>query len=260
MIRATVIASGSMGNAVLVSSPTTSVLVDAGTSAKTIESSLQFLGTNPSELAGVLVTHEHGDHTRALKTLCRKYRIPVFANALTADSLKRSGMSAQWCIFLTNCAFSLGDLTVTAFPVPHDAADPVGFVINHGESSFAVATDLGYVSRQIISNLSGVGALLLESNHDRSMLEADPKRPPSVKARILSRHGHLSNEAAAELVAAITSPTLRHVVLAHLSEDCNSRALALKVMAERLKALGNHFTQVHCPDGFQDGFPFSLEI
>ena len=126
------------------------------------------------------------------------------------------------------------------------------------ESSFAVATDLGHVPRQLIAKLQGVGGLLVESNHDLSMLRADPKRPPSVKARILSHHGHLSNDAAAELVASIISPALRHVVLAHLSEDCNSRTIALRVFAEKLQ--GHHFTQVHCPDGSESGFPFSVEI
>jgi phosphoribosyl 1,2-cyclic phosphodiesterase len=260
MIRVTVIASGSTGNAILVRGGKTSVLIDAGISAVEIESCLEQSGLLPSDLAGILVTHEHGDHTRGLKKLCRIHQLPVFANALTADTLKRSGLNAQWCIFLTDCAFQLGDFMVTPFPVPHDAADPVGFIIAHGKSSFAVATDLGHVPQRIISKLQGVGGLLVESNHDLSMLRADSKRPPSVKARILSHHGHLSNEAAAELVAAITSPTLRHVVLAHLSEDCNSRVLALKVMAERLKALNNHYTQVHCPNGSEPGFPFSLEI
>lgn len=260
MIHATVIASGSMGNAVLVSGGKTHLLVDAGTSAKHIESSLQLAGMAPRDLAGVLVTHEHGDHTRALKTLCKKHSTPVFANALTADALKRSGLAAEWCVFLTDCAFRVGELNISPFPVPHDAADPVGFVISHGASSFAVATDFGYVTPRVLASLQGVGALLVESNHDLSMLRADRKRPESVKARILSRHGHLSNEDAAHLVASITSSALRHVVLAHLSDDCNTRALAIQTVAEKLNAAGHTSPQIHCPGGPDDAFPFSIEI
>jgi phosphoribosyl 1,2-cyclic phosphodiesterase len=260
MLRATVIASGSMGNSVLVSSGKTKVLVDAGTSARAIESALALSGTCVEELSGILLTHEHCDHTRGLKTLCRKNRIPVFANALTADALKRSGFASQWCIFLTNCSFEIGDLAIKAFAVPHDAADPVGFVIKHGDSSFAIATDLGYVSRQVLSNLQGVGALLLESNHDPELLRANPKRPESVKARILSRHGHLSNDDAASLVASIISPSLRHVVLAHLSEDCNSRSLALETMFAVISSTGQPFAKIHCPGSPETPFPFSFTV
>ena len=260
MIHATVIASGSMGNAVLVSGGKTSLLIDAGTGSKHIESCLHLAGIAPQHLAGVLVTHEHGDHTRALKTLCKKYRMPVFANALTADALKRSGLVADWCVFLTDCAFRVGDLNISPFPVPHDAADPVGFVISHGASSFAVATDFGYVTPRVLASLQGVGALLVESNHDLSMLRADRKRPESVKTRILSRHGHLSNDDAARLVASITSPALRHVVLAHLSEDCNTHALAIRAVAERLQAEGHSSPRIHCPGGPDEAFPFSIEI
>ena len=260
MIRATILASGSMGNSILVSSGRTKILVDAGTSAKAIESAMNESTTLVEELSGILITHEHGDHTRGLRTLCKNLRIPVYANTLTADTLKRSGLACQWCIFLTNCSFEIGDLKVKAFPVPHDAADPVGFVINHGDSSFAVATDLGYVSRQVLSNLQGIGALLVESNHDLGLLRADPKRPESVKARILSRHGHLSNDDAANLVASIISPSLRHVVLAHLSEDCNSRSIALETMVAVIQSKGYPFAKIHCPGGAETPFPFSLEI
>jgi phosphoribosyl 1,2-cyclic phosphodiesterase len=183
MIHATVIASGSMGNAVLLSGGKTHLLVNAGTSAKHIESSLQLAGIAPRDLAGVLVTQEHGDHTRALKTLCKKYRMPVCANALTADALKRSGLFADWCVFLTDCAIRVGDLNISPFPVPHDAADPVGFVISHGASSFAVATDFGYVTPRVLASLQGVGALLVESNHDLSMLRTGRKCPESVKGQ-----------------------------------------------------------------------------
>jgi phosphoribosyl 1,2-cyclic phosphodiesterase len=258
MIHVSILASGSSGNAILAKAGETSILIDAGLSAKRLNEPLAGLATPPEALTGILLTHEHVDHTRGLKGLCGKNAIPVFTNPLTADSLRKGGMQAEWHFFSSGAAFQLGDFNIPPLSVPHDAADPVGFVLRHESSSFAVLTDLGHAPRQVVNATRGVNAVLIEANHDETLLQNDQKRPWSVKQRILSRHGHLSNQAAAGLIAEIASSDLRHVLLAHLSEDCNAPALAAGTILEKLQATGNSHTQVHCPGA--EGFPLPHTI
>ncbi len=246
MLEVTVLASGSSANAVLVRSNQCSVLVDAGMSARRLVGALAECGVEPASLAAILLTHEHGDHTRGLKGLVSKFDIPVFANPLTTDHLKRAGVLARWNLFASGSGFVLGDLEVRAFSVPHDAADPVGFVLRADGIGFAVLTDLGYVTRQVVESVRGVHGVLIEANHDEALLQSDTKRPWSVKQRILSRHGHLSNAAAAELVAGMATDALRHVLLAHLSRDCNSPELAVDAIGSRLRACGCGTAHVRC--------------
>jgi len=234
MLNVTILASGSSGNSLLLRSGGCAVLVDAGLSARRLETLVAACGVRVEELTGVLLTHEHGDHARGVKVLVAKHRIPVYATALTADSLRRTGVVAEWNVFASGATFGLGALSVTAFSVPHDAADPVGFVIRAGGRGFAVLTDLGYATRQVIETVRGVDGLLIETNHDEALLQQDKKRPWSVKQRILSRHGHLSNAAAADVVGQVATDALRHVVLGHLSRDCNSEELALSEVSQRL--------------------------
>ena len=260
MIRVTILASGSSGNAAIVRAGATTVLVDAGLSARKIETALAACAIDPASLAGILLTHEHTDHTRGLKVLCPKHRIPVFANPMTAESLRRGGLEAEWKLFQSGSRFELGELSVNPFSVPHDAADPVGFVLASGNSSFGVLTDLGYATRQITNAVQGVSALLVESNHDESLLQNDTKRPWSVKQRILSRHGHLSNQAAADLVASAASPSLRHIALAHLSADCNTPELARTAVREKLESTGIPLPEIHCPGTPESPLPLVFEI
>jgi phosphoribosyl 1,2-cyclic phosphodiesterase len=260
MICATIVVSGKNDNCTLVRGGQTSVLVDSGANADLIESTLLGAGLSLQQLSGILITHEHGDHTKALPEICARFRVPVFANSLTADCLKRSKVPTQWCVFLTGSPFQLGELTIHPFPVPHDAVDPVGFVISRGNSRLAIATDLGHASDQVISNLKGIGGVILGANHDIPMLKENPKLSSSAKARILSRHGLLSNEEVASLVASITSDMLRHVVLTHLSEDINTRTLAMQAVTDRFNAAGDTSPRIHCPAAPDDAFPFSIEI
>jgi phosphoribosyl 1,2-cyclic phosphodiesterase len=185
--------------------------------------------------------------------------VPVFTNPLTADSLKRSGVVANWNLFASGAEFQIGDLRVLPFSVPHDAADPVGFVFRHAESSFAVLTDLGYATKQVVNCVQGVSALLIETNHDETMLQNDTKRPWAVKQRILSRHGHLSNVAAADIVANVATPQLSHVLLGHISEDCNSSTLATQAVRTRLDADGHTQVEVLCASS-KDDAPVSITI
>jgi phosphoribosyl 1,2-cyclic phosphodiesterase len=252
MLEITVLASGSSGNALLVRSGTCSLLVDAGLSARRLAVGLQACGIEPGSLSGILLTHEHGDHTRGLKVFVDKHRVPVFANPLTADHLKRAGIEARWNLFASGTGFVLEGIEVLPFSVPHDAADPVGFVLKSNGKGFAVLTDLGYATRQVVESVRGVQALLVETNHDEALLQQDTKRPWSVKQRILSRHGHLSNAAAADLVAEVATDALRHVLLGHLSRDCNSPELAVRAVGSRLQAGGRTSVQVQCARADED--------
>jgi hypothetical protein len=258
-MRVTILASGSSGNVVLLQTTETSVLIDIGLTAKRINGHLNTHGVEANSLAGVLLTHEHGDHTKGLRVFCANSSVPVFTNPLTADSLKRSGVVANWNLFASGAEFQIGDLRVLPFSVPHDAADPVGFVFRHEESSFAVLTDLGYATTQVVNCVQGVSALLIETNHDETMLQNDTKRPWAVKQRILSRHGHLSNVAAADIVANVATPQLRHVLLGHISEDCNSSTLATQAVRTRLDADGHTQVEVLCASS-KDNAPVSITI
>jgi phosphoribosyl 1,2-cyclic phosphodiesterase len=258
-MRVTILASGSSGNVVLLQTAETSVLIDIGLTAKRINGHLTTRGVEANSLAGVLLTHEHGDHTKGLRVFCANSSVPVFTNPLTADSLKRSGVVANWNLFASGAEFQIGDLRVLPFSVPHDAADPVGFVFRHAESSFAVLTDLGYATKQVVNCVQGVSALLIETNHDETMLQNDTKRPWAVKQRILSRHGHLSNVAAADIVANVATPQLSHVLLGHISEDCNSSTLATQAVRTRLDADGHTQVEVLCASS-KDDAPVSITI
>ena len=258
MLSVTVLASGSSGNALLVRAGGCAVLVDAGLSAKRIADHLQIHGLRAENLAGILLTHEHGDHTRGLKVLCAKNPVPIFATPLTAESLRRSGVVAEWNLFSSGAAFALGAFEVLAFSVPHDAADPVGFVLRYGGRNFAVLTDLGFATRQVVECVRGVDGLLIETNHDEELLQKDKKRPWSVKQRILSRHGHLSNAAAAGIVSQVATSALRHVILGHLSQDCNSSELASRAIGQELEAAGHREVTIHCAPTEGAGPHFTL--
>lgn len=252
MLEVYILASGSSGNALLLQSGGCRILVDAGLTAKKLCARLEACGAPPESLSGILLTHEHGDHTRGLKVLLAKHRLPVFTNPLTANHLKRSGIIAEWNLFSSGAGFQLGTFDVLAFSVPHDAADPVGFVVRSEASAFAVLTDLGYATRQVVDAVRGVRALLVETNHDEDLLQRDTKRPWSVKQRILSRHGHLSNAAAAALVADVATDQLTHVVLGHLSRDCNSPDLATSAVQSKLREQGHHHVAVQCAPPDED--------
>jgi phosphoribosyl 1,2-cyclic phosphodiesterase len=228
----TVLGSGSGGNCALVTSDRCRILIDAGFSARRISQGLQSLGIEPGSLDGILLTHEHSDHIAGLKVFCGKFDVPVYCNSLTAEYLCREGIAEanRYKIFSTGSSFTIQDIDVHAFYVPHDAVDPVAFVLSSDYGSVGFLTDLGYAPKLARERIREVHTLLVETNHDEQRLQADSKRPWSVKQRILSRHGHLSNEAAAALVADITGENLRRVILGHLSRECNSPELALRAM------------------------------
>ncbi|MEM6910570.1 MAG: MBL fold metallo-hydrolase [Verrucomicrobiota bacterium] len=236
MLEVAVLGSGSQGNALLIRAGATVVLVDAGLSAKQLCLRMAGLGVAPDSLAGILLTHEHGDHTRGLRVLCGKRDLPVFCNRETREALveARSDWQAlDWRLFESGNAFVLGGLEVRSFLIPHDAAEPLGFCLRKGEARFGVLSDVGHVTHLAREGLRGAQGLFLEANYDEQLLEEDLKRPWSTKQRIASRHGHLSNEQATELVAELAETGLETVVFGHLSRDCNQAERLLRRARER---------------------------
>ena len=232
VLSLTVLGSGSAGNCSLIATSQCRVLVDAGFSARQIAQRLEAIGVRPETLDAILITHEHSDHVAGLEIFCRRFGTPVYANPLTAEILRRGSLadSSGWNLFKTGGVFSVKDIEIQSFYVPHDAVDPAAFVFTGHEGSIGLLTDLGYAPKLALERIRHVHTLVIETNHDERMLQEDPKRPWSVKQRILSRHGHLSNESAAKVVAAIAGHQLRRVVLGHLSRDCNRPDIALETM------------------------------
>ena len=193
------------------------------------------LGRSPETLDGILLTHEHTDHTQGLKALCAKLEIPVYCNRLTADELRfRMDTKLDVRQFITGQAFEIGDMTVENFSVPHDAQDPVGFHIRTADGGIGVLTDLGQATRLVLERVRGVSALFIEANYDPTLLQEDTRRPWAIKQRIMSRHGHLANSATAEAIENLANGTLRNIVLGHLSRDCNTPEIAKEAVAEKL--------------------------
>ena len=241
--------SGSAGNSALIATDHCRILVDGGLSARQIVLRLEQCGVSPEQLDGVLLTHEHGDHVCGLEVLCRKFHVPIYANALTAEAVRCDcalDRHRNWRIFRTGAEFSMCDITVQPFPVPHDAVDPVGFVFSAASSSLGFITDLGSVTKLIVERLRQVHTLVIETNHDEKLLQNDIHRPWPVKQRIQSRHGHLSNTAAATVLEELLPGRVERVVLGHLSRDCNTPALALRTVSDSLRKSGKIDIELHC--------------
>ncbi len=249
MVRLTVLGSGSSGNCAVVSTGATTLLVDAGLSARQICLRLELAGFSPDRIDGILLTHEHQDHTQGLRIFCQKRAIPLLCTALTREALARDGSfraPPAWRVMQTGSRFAFRDLEIECFPVPHDAVDPVGFAIADDESRLGFLSDVGHITHLIRDRLAGADSLFVEANYDHALLEADTKRPWSIKQRISSRHGHLSNQQTAELIDELAHPALHQIVLGHLSDDCNDPALAVRHIREVLDRKGLHETAVRC--------------
>lgn len=234
-----VLASGSSGNSIYVASPKTRILIDAGLSAKQVALRLEQIGVVPESINGICVSHEHGDHVGGIRVLQKRHGIPVYTNAGTLSGIRRQPkgdeISAQ--VFQTGSPFKIGDINIEPFSVPHDAYEPVGFRLQSGSFCVGIATDLGMGTSLIQQKLKGCHAIVLESNHDEDLLREAP-RPWSLKQRIRSRQGHLSNIDAARLITECATKQLEHVFLAHLSSDCNTPDTALRTVASQLRLDG----------------------
>ncbi len=272
MMRMTVLASGSKGNSTLVSSSRTRILVDAGLSCRELLKRMRMADEDPAAIDALLITHEHQDHVQGVAVLARKLGVPVYFTQATHRAWMRWMMPhkrmtyAAWLALRqqnpaereqeTRCAdepattrredpcnlpgveyfaagsgFWIGDIAITPFTIPHDAADPVGFVFEADGVRMAIATDLGYMPPNVKMAIRNCDVLMLESNHDLEMLRDGPY-PWSVKQRVMSRVGHLSNEAASDFLEKNYDGNASYVVLAHLSE-CNNLPELARVTAER---------------------------
>jgi phosphoribosyl 1,2-cyclic phosphodiesterase len=241
-VSLTVLASGSRGNTALVSSSTTRLLVDAGISCRETFKRMRAVGDDPRTLSAILITHEHSDHVNGLAMLAKKLGIPVHISGGTHQAWARAMRDEngelpqleKLELFCAGRRFQVGDIDITPFTIPHDAADPVGFTFRAEGVKVGLATDLGYVPASVRDHLRGCDVLVMESNHDVEMLRGGPY-PWSVKQRVMSRVGHLSNEALADFFSNDYDGSASYVVLAHLSEQNNHPDLARRA-AER--ALG----------------------
>jgi len=232
-MRFCILGSGSTGNAALLQTPNARVLVDAGFSGRKLRQLLADAGTTLDAIDAIFLTHEHGDHAAGIDALKKHPGVPVFANAPTARAVQaKLGHRPAWHIFETGTRFTFRDLEVDAYTVPHDAQEPVGFTFATGHEgdlfaprrALAWLTDLGHIPAPVQARLRDVDVMVVESNHCPHLLEADHRRPWSTKRRIAGRHGHLSNDGVRELLESVASPRWRHVILTHLSRDCNSLA------------------------------------
>jgi phosphoribosyl 1,2-cyclic phosphodiesterase len=280
MMRMTVLASGSKGNSTLVASSRTRILVDAGLSCRELLKRMQMANEDPAAIDALLITHEHQDHVQGVAVLARKLGVPVYFTQATHRAWMRWMMPqkrltyAAWLAlrqlpacpeeapvektpgekaedpcslpgvqyFSAGSGFSIGDIVITPFTIPHDAADPVGFVFEADGVRMAIATDLGYMPPNVKMAIRNCDVLMLESNHDLEMLRDGPY-PWSVKQRVMSRVGHLSNEAASDFLEKNYDGNASYVVLAHLSESNNlpelARVTAERALRDRMSLLAN---------------------
>ena len=231
----TTLASGSSGNCTLISAGETHVLVDAGISCRRIAASLGELGLCLDDLSGICITHEHSDHICGLATMTKKHRIPIYTTPGTGRQLCYRIAFLDELIYEVNPGqdFRIGDLTVESFETLHDTAQPCGFALSDGEKKAAVVTDLGIVTDEVLDGIRGAELLVVECNHDVEALKSGPY-PYYLKQRILGDHGHLSNEAGAALARTAAQDRAHTVILAHLSAENNTPAMALRVVETAL--------------------------
>ena len=228
------IGSGSEGNGLLVESGTTRVLIDCGFGVREAAVRLARLGVEPESITAILVTHEHNDHAGGVPAFAAKHGIAVWVTFGTLQVIgdRFEGMDRVYG-FDSHDTFAIGDLEVRPFPVPHDAREPVQFVVGDGAHRVGVLTDIGRSTPYVEASLSGCDGLVLECNHDIEML-AFSDYPYALKQRIAGRYGHLHNEGAAELLAALDNSHLKHIIAAHLSQQNNTPDKARRALAGAL--------------------------
>lgn len=236
-IGVTFLGSGSRGNSLLVHTDDSAVMIDAGFSKKETLTRMAAAGVSPESLRALLITHDHSDHVNGARVLADSLEIPSFVTGETYRFLKsKNKIGGDVVLFEPGSEFEAGGFGIRSFSVPHDAVDPVGFVVSAGSLRIGVATDLGHVSRLVAQRLSDCDALILESNHDVRML-VDSDRPPHLIRRILGKHGHLSNDDALAALDSLLTDRCRHLFMAHLSSDCNQGDLVRKITGEKLAEL-----------------------
>ena len=244
------IGSGSEGNGLVVEAGITRVLIDCGFGVRDTAARLERIGVSPASLSAIFVTHEHSDHVGGVPAFAARYGIPVWLTfgTLTEVGDRFAGMERIYG-FDSHEEIVIGDLAIRPFPVPHDAREPVQFVVTDGAFRLGVLTDLGMSTPCVEQSLSGCDALVLECNHDLDLL-AGSDYPASLKQRIAGRFGHLHNEAAAALLAALDTSRLQHILAAHLSKQNNTPDMARAALAGALACASDWIGIADQAEGF----------
>lgn len=229
-LRFTSLGSGSSGNALVVEGDGTRVMMDCGFATSETKMRLERSGLAPSDLSGILVTHEHDDHMGGVARFAKRYAVPVYLTRGSAQWLPPDFPAVLVRCIDSHTPFAIGGLEVDPFPVPHDAREPVQYAFSDGDARLGVATDLGCITQHVVEKLSRCTALVVECNHDLEMLMGGPY-PVSLKHRVSGRFGHLDNAGARHLVEAVDRSRLRHLIAAHLSKQNNTPALAVSALA-----------------------------
>jgi phosphoribosyl 1,2-cyclic phosphodiesterase len=234
-----ILASGSSGNAAFLSTGNTRILIDAGLSMKELARRLALIGESLESIDAILISHEHSDHVAGLPVLARskKVRARIFLTRLTAPAIDWGEGQPRLETFQAGAAFTVGDVEVTSFSIPHDALDPVAFCLEAGGARIGIVTDLGYIPASIKFHLRHTDLLMLESNHDLDMLKVGPY-PWSIKQRVMSRVGHLSNLGMSEFLMQDLDPSTHRLVLGHLSEQNNHPEIVRMIASQSLEERG----------------------
>lgn len=247
----TILGSGSKGNSALIKTDQVHFMLDCGFSGKEIERRLDAIEVSPQDIAGIIVSHEHGDHIKGVGILARRYNLPVYINKATYQQAKKRLNNVELRFFETGDTINYQDLSIQTMGLSHDGVDTVGFTFgqngqaNHPVEKIGYVTDLGFVTNDVRRQLQDINALVFEANHDTEMLLNGPY-PWSLKRRIQGRHGHLSNDQSALLLAEIVEHTsVREVTLAHLSEKNNDPSLARDHIQELIQHKTDQYVKVH---------------
>ncbi|WP_316368040.1 MBL fold metallo-hydrolase [Candidatus Thiodiazotropha sp. CDECU1] len=240
-LRFALLGSGSQGNALIIETAAVRILVDCGFPAREIERRLRDLGIGADTLTGILVTHEHTDHVRGLGAMARRYGLQVWMTPGTFHAANYGKLPSLHQIDCHGGWWTIGDLAVAPYPVPHDSREPCQFLFRAGDNTLGLLTDTGYVTPHIAAILQACDSLVLEFNHDPQMLANGPY-PPSLRARVGGSHGHLSNHQAVELLKRLQTSRLQHLVASHLSEKNNSPALVTELVQQQLPDLSGRIS------------------
>ena len=234
--------SGSSGNCLFVETENTKILIDAGVSLKRIETALASINVSTNDVDGVIVTHEHSDHIQSLGNLSKKFNIPVYATPKTYDAMPKQTekiSDANKKNIKIDEPFSIGDINITPFQIPHDAADPCGFTIVANDKKISIATDIGHMNNTILKYIDGSEFILLEANYDSEVLKCT-KYPFKLKERIAGPNGHLSNKIAGQTINYLIKSGLKNAVLGHLSKESNFPELAYQTVINELICNGTN--------------------
>ncbi len=234
------LSSGSSGNCQYIETDRSKILIDAGFSGKQIEKLLGSIGVEPSELTGIFVTHEHSDHVHGAGVMSRRYDLPIYANGKTWEGMEsKLGKIKEGNIkiFTSEEYLEYRDLDILPIKIFHDANEPVGYIINYKGKKLSLITDTGILTNTIVDRIKGSNLYLMESNHDVEMLKTGGY-PWPLKQRVLSNHGHLSNDYAAEVLGQVLSGIEEIILLGHLSRENNTRELAYETVASKLSNFG----------------------